>query len=161
MIEQNGNQFKINTTLHAAGTDDKFTVAFTADGKEVTVPENSPASRVGRFTTLQKIQAQWDGAALVVIMHTKHEERVGVFRTVYTLSPDGKILASSGQRHQAKLWDVVTGQEIRQLKGFSPICFAPDSKTFVWWGNDHTIRQAVSAAGVTKLIPAARRIVYR
>jgi len=95
VIEQSGDKFKISTRLHAGGNDDQFSVAFTANGQEVTIPPNTPASKVGRYTILQKIKAEWNGASLVVLMYTKGKESVGVFETVYTLSPDGKTLTAS------------------------------------------------------------------
>jgi len=48
------------------------------------------------------------------------------------LSPDGKILATGGHDQLVILWDVATGEKIRELFGhdhyISSLCFSPDGK---------------------------------
>ena len=39
-------------------------------------------------------------------------------------SPDGKQIASSGTDNLVKVWDVLTGREIRTLKGHADVVFA-------------------------------------
>jgi RNA polymerase sigma factor (sigma-70 family) len=62
-------------------------------------------------------------------------------------SPDGKILASASWDHTVRLWDTVTGNELRRLSGHQDavfcVAFAPDGKlggTLASAGKDKTVR---------------------
>jgi WD40 repeat protein len=47
-------------------------------------------------------------------------------------NPDGKLLASGGEDHVIKLWDVATGREVRTLRGHTQrilaLAFSPDGR---------------------------------
>ncbi len=49
-----------------------------------------------------------------------------------TFSPNGKVLASGGRDNQVKIWDVVSGQELKSLTGHTnaviSVTFSPDGK---------------------------------
>ena len=66
--------------------------------------------------------------------------------TVFSLafSPDGKILASSGEDQEIKLWDPATAKSVGTLKGHkglvSRVAFSPDGKTLASGGKEQAIR---------------------
>ena len=95
VIEQTGDKFKIKVTMDIMGGKNEWGMTFTADGQEVTVPPDSPAAHMGPVT-LQKIKAAWEGSNLVINTHTDFQGNGGTWKTVYTLSPDGKVLTSAG-----------------------------------------------------------------
>ncbi|MGH9878023.1 MAG: WD40 repeat domain-containing protein [Nitrososphaerales archaeon] len=63
---------------------------------------------------------------------------------VRIISPDGKVLASSGASHTIRLLDVVTGAEIRTLKGHTgkiwSVVFSDDSGMLASTSQDKTIK---------------------
>ena len=94
VIEQTGDKFKLSVTTNVMGNSSQWTMTFTADGQEVTVPPDSPAAHMGPVT-LQKIKAAWEGSNLILTTHTEFQGNGGTWRAVYTLSPDGKVLTST------------------------------------------------------------------
>ena len=56
-------------------------------------------------------------------------------------SPDGKTLASGGQDHSIRLWNVNTGQQIRKItrRRVNGVAFSPDGKTLACGDMDRTI----------------------
>ncbi|MBN2305872.1 MAG: protein kinase [Anaerolineae bacterium] len=69
-----------------------------------------------------------------------HQERV--LRVVY--SPDGKTAATSSYDSTIRLWDVATGEEIRQFTGTKEnlvtVAFSPDGTMLLSGGSDRAIR---------------------
>jgi WD40 repeat protein len=61
-----------------------------------------------------------------------------------SFSPDNKILATGSSDKTIKLWDVVTGREIRTLQGHNnvvkSVSFSPDRKTLASGSDDKTIK---------------------
>ncbi len=144
--------------LHAlkGHNDIVWCMAFSSDGKLMV---SSSDDKTIRF---------WDVATGEQVRQITHNKGIGNI----AWSPDGKLLASidnekefSGRvttwRHDSRvrLWDAVTGKEVRQLVipateifpkvwgGFSSIGFTPDSKTIITGAQDGTLRFWDTASG--------------
>src|SRR3954469_21758805 len=67
------------------------------------------------------------------------------------ISPDGKLLASTGTDKQILVWEIATGELRHQLKDqparVSALAFSPDSATLASAGGDKTIRLWDCATG--------------
>ncbi|MDY7007671.1 MAG: S-layer homology domain-containing protein [Cyanobacteriota bacterium] len=66
----------------------------------------------------------------------KHSQPINAI----AISPDGKILASSGEDGNINLWDLGTGKLLRSIKGYGAIVFSPDSKQLVSVSQDNLIQ---------------------
>jgi Tol biopolymer transport system component len=66
-------------------------------------------------------------------------------------SPDGKTLLAGAWDGSIRLWDVATGEEVRQYVGHTgwvrSVAFSPDGKTFASGGKDKVIRLWETATG--------------
>jgi WD40 repeat protein/tetratricopeptide (TPR) repeat protein len=66
----------------------------------------------------------------------------GVKEVAY--SPDGKLLASCGDDHTIRLWDVASARELRTLVGHTDmvtsLTFSPDGRRLASCSSDHTIK---------------------
>lgn len=88
-------------------------VAFSPDGKRVAFGGWISEVRVMDISSQESIEFKTPGA------------------TRLAFSPDGKTLATaSGRPSEVRLWDAMTGEELRQFEGemfrFLHICFSPD-----------------------------------
>jgi hypothetical protein len=91
VIEQKGDDFKITVDSEVASGKEHFVLNFTADGKDVTVPDDSPNAHLGAFT-LKKIKAEWNGGALVLTEIGVIQDLDVTAKNTYNLSADGKTL---------------------------------------------------------------------
>jgi WD40 repeat protein len=116
-------------------------LAFSPDGKLL--------ASTGADATLRI----WDVAAGRENHRITLDEKLQRAGQQVAFSPNGRLLAFTSQEQTIFFWSTADWKEQQRLRGpnqrgASPaFAFAPDSKTFVWWGNDHIIRLQDLAAG--------------
>jgi WD40 repeat protein len=70
---------------------------------------------------------------------------------VIRFSPDGNLVATSGDDRMIRLWDTTSGQLVRELEGHKDwvqtLAFAPDGKYLLSGSNDRTARLWDIASG--------------
>lgn len=92
VIIQDGSKFTEKVTSTTQMGESNYTVAFTADGKAVTIPPDSPQANMGQLT-LKDITAVWDGTSLVVTEDLSYQGQVDISaKLTYTVSSDGKTM---------------------------------------------------------------------
>src|SRR5262245_43005448 len=75
-----------------------------------------------------------------LILQTGHSEKVDCL----AFSPDGRYLASGSNDQTIKLWDVLTGRELRAIAGHNggvrAVAFSPDGQWLASGGSDGRIK---------------------
>jgi RNA polymerase sigma factor (sigma-70 family) len=111
-------------------------LCFSQDGKTMAGYASDPDSYFG-------VIAVYDATTGQQLCQLKEKERGDAFFAV-CYAPDGKTIATGGQYGPIQLWDVATGQGIRQLNGHTTrvqsLCYAADGKTLASASNDGTVR---------------------
>ena len=107
VITQAGDKFTQKVASVSDQGNANYTLAFTADGKPVDVPADSPAATQG-MVTLKRISAAWQDSSLVVSEDLTYQGQFDFSSTLtYVLSPDGKTLTITS--HSAtQAGDIVT-----------------------------------------------------
>jgi hypothetical protein len=92
VITQDGDKFTQKVTASSSQGDLNYTLSFTADGKPVNVPADSPAANQGALT-LFRITAAWQDTSLVVSEDLNYQGQVDITaKLTYGLSKDGRTL---------------------------------------------------------------------
>ncbi|HLZ18560.1 MAG TPA: caspase family protein [Smithellaceae bacterium] len=128
---------KFSVPGHAGGV---LSVAYSADGRYVVSAGND---------ALVKLWNGSSGALLKTLtghISGKGSDVHGAFTGVYDarFSPDGNTIASAGTDGTARLWNVVTGKEIKSLRGHdgnvTSVAFSPDGRFLASGGRDGAVR---------------------
>jgi WD40 repeat protein len=144
-----------------AGEDYKARLFDAATGKElreIQMPDGVSAAKYsldGKTLVIQagntiKITDPETGSERRTIKVENDEK--GYFVSI-ALSPDGKLLASSGSDNAIRVWEVDTGRELQVFKGHEnhsilPLVFSRDGKKVISGSPDSTIRVWALSTGV-------------
>jgi len=95
VIAQDGAKFTDKVTSTTQMGENDYTLTFTADGKKVSIPPDSPQANMGNLT-LKDITATLNGGSLVLMEDMNYQGQVDIAAQLsYSLSPDGKTLTIS------------------------------------------------------------------
>jgi WD40 repeat protein len=104
-------------------------VSFSPDGKILACGTSAPLDEKGRLRGEIRL---WDVESGKVLRSLKGHSAVV---TCVAFTPDGKILASTGQDGTVRLWDPTTGDQLAKLEGHSElvtsVAFTADGKTLI------------------------------
>ncbi len=108
------------------------------------------SAELAALLALRGLKAQYTPQADLALQRAAHAyygEQIfvhpqSVFRTVF--APDGRTLLTASADGIARLWDVTTGQELRQFSGHTDlvasVAFSPDGRQVLTGSLDRTVR---------------------
>jgi WD40 repeat protein len=105
-----------------------------ATGKRIeSLPDNRDPFEVFGVSKIKIVAEHGKKLSLRDTVNDRELHVLDATGTNWLLSPDGKLLATSEDKHGIRLWDMVAGKEIRRFQGFQNpnarlLCFSPDGK---------------------------------
>jgi len=123
-------------------------LAFSPDGKILAAADRDQLGRLWDVATGQLLRPL---ASKDVMIYTGNAPRPRKGTLTVAFSPDSKILAGGNKDGTIRLWDVVTGNELRRLeghqKGVVSVAFSPDGKLLVSGAAEEAVRLWDPATG--------------
>jgi len=94
-ITVNGDNFTDDVHSTSDNGDDTYKLSLTADGKPVSVAEDSPLAYAGGIMTVTQISAEWKGKSLVLTEALTNSFAAGTSKATitYAVSADGKLMS--------------------------------------------------------------------
>jgi WD40 repeat protein len=109
--------------------------------EETSVPSSTPISVAQSDPHIPMGKTVWN---VLTLKEINRIADIGEGVSFLTLSPDGKILATTGSNKLIKLWNLETKEEIFELSGHklavNALAFSPDGKILATTGSDKLIK---------------------
>lgn len=141
LVEYRGHNFP-NTPPGDSQTTTLRSICFSPDSKHVVSVSYGNSPFVRHLNCEVKIWSAETGNTLKTL-EGQHTTSRSFSICHATYSPDGKLIATGGFDRQLKLWDAMTGRELRVIKGHTKnvlgVAFSPDGKRVATASTDKTL----------------------